>query len=74
MGLTNRFGARYGRRPKTKFSQIEELQRTKYKCPYCSKKGVKRLSLGIWECRKCKVKFAARAYTLSSAKTEAIGK
>jgi len=61
---TKRFGARYGTKPKKKFAQIEVQQRAKYHCPYCSKTAVKRLSLGIWQCRKCNVKFTGKAYTI----------
>lgn len=59
---TKRFGARYGRKPKAKFGEIEKLQRAKHKCPYCSKTAVKRLSMGIWQCRKCQTKFTGQAY------------
>jgi len=58
-----RFGARYGRRTKKKFAQIEKVQRSKHKCPYCNKTAVKRLAMGIWQCNKCEVKFASKAYT-----------
>lgn len=61
---TKRFGARYGRKPKKKFNAIESLQRSKQKCPYCCKLGVKRVSVGIWECNKCKNKFAGKAYSI----------
>ncbi|MBR9683371.1 50S ribosomal protein L37ae [Candidatus Woesearchaeota archaeon] len=60
---TKRFGARYGRRPKKKFAQIETEQRAKHKCPYCNKDAVKRIAAGIWQCRKCDVKFAGKAYS-----------
>jgi len=59
-----RFGARYGRKPKKQFGQIESQQRAKHKCPYCNKLAVKRLALGIWHCRQCEQKFAGKAYTL----------
>jgi len=59
-----RFGARYGRKPKNSFGKIEALQRAKYKCPYCNKLGVKRVAMGIWQCRKCDVKFAGKAYEI----------
>ena len=59
---TKRFGPRYGRKPKKKFAQIEKQQRAKHKCPYCNKTAVKRLALGLWQCRKCQVKFAGKAY------------
>tara|TARA_Y100000031_G_C8124403_1_gene339775 strand:+ start:104 stop:295 length:192 start_codon:yes stop_codon:yes gene_type:complete len=60
---TKRFGARYGRRTKKKFAQIEKVQRAKHKCPQCNKTAVKRLAMGIWKCNKCEVKFAGKAYT-----------
>ncbi|MBT3720630.1 50S ribosomal protein L37ae [archaeon] len=59
---TRRFGARYGRRVRLKYGLIERDQRAKYKCPYCSAVKVKRISVGIWECKKCQVKFTGKAY------------
>jgi len=61
--ITKRFGARYGRRTKEKFGQVEVIQRVKHKCPYCQKTAVKRLAMGIWQCRKCMKKWAGKAYT-----------
>jgi large subunit ribosomal protein L37Ae len=59
-----RFGARYGRSVKVKLVNVEQKQRKKQKCPYCGKLGVKRISKGIWECSKCKKKFASDTYFL----------
>lgn len=61
---TKRFGPRYGRRLKEKLAEIESGHRGRHKCPYCGKKGIKRLALGIWTCRLCKVKFAGKAYSM----------
>ena len=56
-----RFGARYGAKIKKKLIKTESIQRKKQKCPFC--KGIsKRLSKGIWQCKKCKKKFASDAY------------
>ncbi|MEK6809332.1 MAG: 50S ribosomal protein L37ae [Nanoarchaeota archaeon] len=63
MSSTKRFGARYGPSLKKKFAAAEDLQRAKHKCPSCNKTSVKRLALGIWQCQKCDVKFASKAYT-----------
>ncbi len=60
-----RFGARYGRTVKHKFARIERDQRRTYKCPYCNYTKVKRVAAGIWQCRKCNVKFTGKAYTLA---------
>ena len=65
LGSVKRFGARYGRKPKLKFSKIETEQRKLHKCPYCNKIAVKRLSMGIWNCRKCNAKFTGKAYSVS---------
>ena len=56
-----RFGARYGRRVRTKIAEIEVVQRKKQNCVFC-KGPAKRLSKGIWECKKCGKKFAGHAY------------
>ncbi len=65
LGSVKRFGARYGRKPKIKFSKIEAEQRKLHKCPYCNKVAVKRIAVGIWNCRKCKAKFTGKAYSVS---------
>lgn len=65
LGSVKRFGARYGRKPKLKFSKIEAEQRKLHKCPYCSKTAVKRIAVGIWHCRKCNAKFTGKAYSIS---------
>jgi large subunit ribosomal protein L37Ae len=61
---TRRLGPRYGRRIRLRLGLIEKDQRTSYKCPYCSAVKVKRVSVGIWECKKCNAKFTGKAYKL----------
>ncbi|MFH2028244.1 MAG: 50S ribosomal protein L37ae [Nanoarchaeota archaeon] len=63
-GTTKRFGARYGRKTKKRFGIVEAEQRKLHKCPYCNAVKVKRVALGIWNCRKCGVKFTGRAYSI----------
>ncbi len=65
LGSIKRFGARYGRTVKLKLAKIEKEQKKKHKCPYCNSMQVKRLSAGIWFCKKCKAKFTGKAYTLA---------
>jgi len=64
LGSAARFGARYGKRLKTKILTVEKIQRQKQKCPYCGRKAVSRVSAGIWECKKCDSKFTGKAYKL----------
>ena len=65
LGSVKRFGARYGRKLKLKFSKIEAEQRKLHKCPYCNKTAVKRIAVGIWNCKKCNAKFTGKAYSVS---------
>jgi len=58
-----RFGVRYGRKARLKIANIESHQRQKQKCIFCEGTA-KRLSKGIWQCKKCKKKFAHHAYYL----------
>ena len=57
-----RFGARYGKKVRSKLVEVEVKQRVRQKCPYCGKAGVKRLSKGIWHCEKCGKKFASLTF------------
>ena len=65
LGATKRFGSRYGKRNKELFIKVEKVQRQKKQCPYCTKIAVKRVAAGIWQCRKCNVKFTGKAYDIS---------
>ncbi len=62
VGSAGRFGTRYGKKLRAKISIVEKVQRQKQKCPYCSRKSVKRLSAGIWYCNKCESTFTSKAY------------
>ena len=58
---TKRFGARYGAKVRKKTASIELIQRKKQSCIFCNGTA-KRLSKGIWECKKCDKKFASHTY------------
>lgn len=61
-----RFGARYGKKIRSRLVKVEDKQRVKQMCPYCEKLGVKRVSNGIWECKKCDKKFASNTFYLDT--------
>ncbi|MEK6885903.1 MAG: hypothetical protein AABX17_02980 [Nanoarchaeota archaeon] len=67
-GSAGRFGVRYGQSAKKRTSAIEAKQKMKQHCIFCNGRA-KRLSKGIWLCKKCGKKFAGHAYFLES-KTE----
>ena len=60
-----RFGVRYGKTVRAKLVQVETKQRKKQKCPFCEGTA-KRLSKGIWHCKKCNKKFASNTYYLEN--------
>lgn len=60
-----RFGPRYGKSVRTKITEIESKQHKKQICPFCKKPKLKRLSKGIWQCRKCFKKFASDTYYIN---------
>jgi large subunit ribosomal protein L37Ae len=62
IGSAGRFGVRYGKRIRNLVSEIEKMQKQKHICPKCDMPYVRRVAAGIWECKKCGVKFAGRAY------------
>jgi large subunit ribosomal protein L37Ae len=57
-----RFGARYGIKVRDRLSKIEAIIRKKHRCPYCHYNTIKRVSNGIFECKKCLAKFTGKAY------------
>ena len=62
VGSAGRLQARYGVRARTIVRNVEIQQKAKHICPSCGHKKVKRTSTGIWQCKKCGVKFAGGAY------------
>jgi len=61
-GSAGRFGPRYGSRLRKKISLVEKVQKKRQTCPACKKDQVRRVSKGIWQCKKCNHKFAGGAY------------
>jgi len=61
-GPARGFGARYGATPRKRWIKIIVEMRKPHKCPNCAHKTLKRISVGIWKCRKCGFTFAGGAY------------
>ena len=64
VGSAGRFGARYGKRVRSKVTEIEKRQKQKQRCPNCRRLTIKRLASGIYLCKKCNLKLTGKAYTL----------
>lgn len=66
VGSSGKFGTRYGMRVRKKWLEVDKKQRIAHECPSCKRMAVKRVSTGVWECRKCGTKFAGGAYAPST--------
>jgi len=70
VGITGKYGARYGSTLRKRIKIFEVSQHAKYDCIRCGKNAVKRQCVGIWQCKRCNHKFAGAAYAPSSKATE----
>ena len=55
-------GAKYGLKPRKKFTAVHRLLKTKRKCSECGSSKFGREAVGIWACKKCGFKVAGFAY------------
>jgi len=60
VGITGKYGARYGRVIREKV--LSATKAKKHPCPACLRPSMRRESAGIWRCRKCGLKLAGKAY------------
>ena len=64
VGISGKFGTRYGASLRKLIRKIEVSQHAKYDCVFCGKKTVTRVSTGIWNCSACKKTSAGGSYVL----------
>lgn len=63
VGISGKFGARYGSRTRNAWKTIAEKQKGIQKCPRCeSKVRNMRESVGVWSCKKCGARFTGGAW------------
>jgi len=62
-----RFGVRYGRRDRKLVADLEARTRGPHTCAKCDLPSVRRLGTGIWECKKCGLKFAGGTFIPQTA-------
>lgn len=67
VGITGKYGTRYGATLRKLMRKIEVSQHSTYRCAFCGKDSTKRTCVGIWECKSCKKVIAGGAYSLSTA-------
>jgi len=61
------FNVRGGRKLRKSYNKIKKAKVSKYMCPTCSKKSVKRITVGMWECVSCGSKYAGGAYEFTTS-------
>jgi large subunit ribosomal protein L37Ae len=67
VGITGKYGTRYGAKLRKQAKAIEILQRTKYTCPFCGKNSIRRQAVGIWRCRACRRTVAGGAWEFNTS-------
>ena len=66
VGPTRGLGPRYGATVRKRYIKTVTEMKKPHKCPQCGLPRVKRVSVGVWKCRKCGFTFAGGAYTPST--------
>lgn len=56
----------YGKKLRVKIKEVNKKAKKSYKCPSCSRTRVKRTANGVWQCRKCGIKYASGAFEFKS--------
>lgn len=67
VGVTGKYGTRYGGAIRKIVKKFEIQQHAKYLCPPCGKTAVKRVACGIWKCKGCKITFAGGAFEFATS-------
>lgn len=62
VGPTRGLGSRYGATVRKRYTKIVTGMKREHKCPQCGFQRVKRISVGVWKCRKCGLTFTGGAY------------
>ncbi|KAL6937936.1 60S ribosomal protein L43 [Hanseniaspora osmophila] len=67
VGITGKYGVRYGSSLRRQVKKLEVQQHARYDCSFCGKRTVRRGAVGIWSCASCGKTVAGGAYTVSTA-------
>lgn len=66
VGITGKYGVRYGASLRKISRKLEASAHAKYSCVFCGKNTVKRKAIGIWKCRGCDKVLAGGAWILGT--------
>jgi len=62
VGPTRGLGSRYGATVRKRYTKVVTEMKKPRRCPQCGLLRVKRMSVGIWKCKKCGFTFTGGAY------------
>lgn len=64
VGITGKYGTRYGASLRKTVKKMEISQHSKYYCSFCGKDKMKRKAVGIWFCddKNCRITVAGGAW------------
>lgn len=62
VGPTRGLGARYGSTVRKRYIRATAGLKKAHRCPQCGFVRVKRVSVGVWKCKKCDYTFTGGAY------------
>ena len=63
VGPTRGLGPRYGSTVRKRYIKVVTEMKKPHRCPQCGFSRVRRVSVGVWGCRKCGFTFTGGAYT-----------
>eukprot|EP01115_Flamella_aegyptia_P006991 TRINITY_DN28_c0_g1_i1.p2 TRINITY_DN28_c0_g1~~TRINITY_DN28_c0_g1_i1.p2 ORF type:complete len:92 (-),score=14.66 TRINITY_DN28_c0_g1_i1:73-348(-) len=66
VGITGKYGTRYGASLRKQIRKIEVSQHSRYTCYFCGSDSVKREAVGIWNCSNCGATIAGGAWVLTT--------
>ena len=61
-GPAGSLGARYGVKVRRRIREVLQQKGRWHECPRCRHPSVRRVSTGVWRCRRCDHTFAGGAY------------
>eukprot|EP00343_Euplotes_focardii_P007211 CAMPEP_0205823212 /NCGR_PEP_ID=MMETSP0206-20130828/15620_1 /ASSEMBLY_ACC=CAM_ASM_000279 /TAXON_ID=36767 /ORGANISM="Euplotes focardii, Strain TN1" /LENGTH=92 /DNA_ID=CAMNT_0053120181 /DNA_START=28 /DNA_END=306 /DNA_ORIENTATION=- len=66
VGVTGKYGTRYGASLRKQIKKMEISQHARYTCQFCGKDAVKRTAVGIWSCKGCGKTTAGGAWVMTT--------
>ena len=58
---------RYGAEIRKRAKEVDKQRISKYLCPECGKRRVKRRGYSLWKCKACGATFAGGAYSFTTS-------